>query len=98
MRAIAAAEAPVDDFALSRTSASATAPAEIATADMMPSVVQRVIAKETSTIEASESADLSAEGETKEAGQVDVDQLALQVYNQIRRRIAIEWERGRGRW
>jgi hypothetical protein len=48
-----------------------------------PSVVQRSLAEEPPATEAE--------------GQIDLAELSEQVYTEIRRRLAIEWERGRGR-
>lgn len=38
------------------------------------------------------------EGEEAEEGNVNMDELARQVYREIKQRLAVEWERGRGRF
>jgi hypothetical protein len=35
---------------------------------------------------------------TEETEEINIDALARQVYQQIKRRIAVEWERGRRKW
>jgi hypothetical protein len=81
MRAIAEAERPAPQPVPQQTLG------QSAVSDVAPPSVQREISIEEPVVTA----------ETGEAAEVDVDKLARQVYNEVRRRLASEWERNRGR-
>jgi len=94
-RAIAAAEAPPPRTAAGSAAAPARQPAPPAAAlpfAALP-VQTRADSGPVTAVQRQESGEAAAPAE---AG-VDLEQLSEQVYSEIRRRLAVEWERGRGR-
>jgi len=95
-RAIAAAEAPPPRpvgaepaTALARQPAAPAATLPFAPLPLQP----RVDSGSAPAVQREESGEVTGPAE---AG-IDLEQLSEQVYNEIRRRLAVEWERGRGR-
>lgn len=113
-RAIAAAErpAPTSSAVPARTSArstnghtptvqrEATNPAQ-STGQARPTSVATVgsgLPVQTAQTQGAEGGGAAGQGEQGEKEQANIDELARQVYSEVRRRLAIEWERGRGQF
>ena len=100
-RAIAAAERPSEKEEVKQspqkseqtTDTNTTPPLMTFTA---PQAIQRSTEFDDSSI--SEPSNTEFEDEIEDDVQPDIDELARQVYAQLKRRLKIEWERGRGRY
>ncbi|MCP4360643.1 MAG: hypothetical protein GY796_21760 [Chloroflexi bacterium] len=101
----------IGDQPPSKTEQAAVAPSAVQpTAQLQPAVTHTFVQREAAPAPVEDSAPLStdvadngptaAEGEEESEAkkeELDVDDLARQVYGQVKRRLAVEWERTRGR-